>query len=112
MKTQELIHLSRLFEEVVDHSRRDNDIEEIDIDLTDRVQSVQVHKSKGDHKESLLNLAESIQEEIENMDEESEESEAVDAEGLNQNIDRFEEHVVNMDEEESEEIWSRMVDKQ
>lgn len=69
MNKNELSQLSKLFEEVVKYSRKEDvPMKEIETDLTDRVQSHEVHRSVTDHEESLLELADLVDREIQTME--------------------------------------------
>jgi hypothetical protein len=69
MNKNELSNLSKLFEEVVKYSRKEDvPMKEIDIDLSDRVQSHEIHRGVGQHEESLLELADKVERELQSME--------------------------------------------
>lgn len=70
MNKQELTRLSKLFEEIVKYSRRDDVPMEAmeNINLNERVKSNEFHRGVDAHEKSMLELAEKVDSEIENME--------------------------------------------
>lgn len=117
MNKQQLVHLNKLFEQVVSHTRKQgNNLEELDVNLSDRVKASDVHKSKTDQRESLLALASAVSSEIETVREEDIGSfdfmDEQDLEEVNDNFyqlpDKFRRMVEEMDEEQAQKIYQQI----